>query len=836
MHNKSIEGVLKELDTSLSGLTESQAKDRLRLYGFNELEEEEESKLRVFLRQFASPLVVILLVAGFLSLLLGELKDATVIYGLVLVNGLLGFYQEIRALTSIRALKSITALKTRVLRDKDEKEIDVRFLVPGDIILLSEGDVVPADIRLVESVALQVDEAILTGESFPVGKMASVVLQEDAPIFERINCLYKGTTVVKGRAVGVVFATGRSTEIGRIARRMVERSPESPLTRALGILAKRLVFILFFSLFLLFLVGIYQGRDIKTLFFFIVAELVSAVPEGLPIVITLSLVVGVLRLSRQKTLVKYLPSAETLGSATYICTDKTGTITEGKPRVERYYPIDKFHLFMCAALCNDSNGIKGDPIELALLEWLEGERFGWPRVREAFERVWEHPFDAKRRFMAVVVKNGDSYDLYVKGAFESLLEMCKECPVEIAKMHESYAKSGLRVLAFGHSKIKRIPHDVHRVKISLVGVIGFLDPPKSGVDEAVKTAREAGIRVVMITGDNLLTAKSVASMVNIYKDQDIAIEGKDLEKFSDDELYNLLKRLTVVARASPDDKYRIVKVLQQKGEIVAVTGDGVNDVPALKAADLGVAMGSGSSAAKDAAKMIITDNNLSVIVEAVKTGRHIAKNIGTAIRYLISTNAFEVMYVSFAILFGLPLPFYATQVLWINLITDGVQDKTFPFTKYEGNPMKEKPKKPQDVLVGKQQLLKILYNSVFITVCHVLLFSYLLRTFSYEQALTISFTSSALSQFPVGIQEISDRPFFRDPLRFMLINPYIFLSVILGVSLQMVAIFFLSEYFHAVTLEWEHIKYALLIPVLTFLAIELRKCLFYLTTSHSVIR
>ncbi|MFN3813981.1 MAG: cation-translocating P-type ATPase [Aquificaceae bacterium] len=828
MHNKNIEEVLKDLNTSLSGLSESQAEYRLRLYGPNELEEGEESKLRVFLRQFTSPLVIVLLLAGFLSLLLGELKDSIAIYGLVLVNGLLGFYQELRALTSLRALKSITALKAKVLRDKDEKEIDIRLLVPGDIIFLREGDIVPADIRLVESVAVQVDEAILTGESFPVEKMASLVLQEDTPIFERVNCLYRGTVVAKGRAVGVIFATGRNTEIGKIARRMVEPSPESPLTKAIDILAKRWVLVLVLLLSSLFVIGLLQGREIKVMFLFVLAQLVSAVPEGLPIVITVTLVVGALRLSRHKTLVKYLPSVETLGSATYICADKTGTVTEGKLRVERYYSIDKFHLFMCAALCNDSDGIRGDPIEVALLEWLGRERFGWPRIREVFERVWEYPFDAKKRFMAVVVKNGDSYDLYVKGAFESLLEMCKECPKEIVQVHDSYAQSGLRVLAFGHSRIKRIPHEVHRVKIDLVGVVGFLDPPKSGVYEAVKRAREAGIRVVMITGDNILTAKAVASMINIYRDQDIALEGKDLDRFSNGELYSLLRRTTVVARASPDDKYRIVKVLQQKGEIVAVTGDGVNDVPALKTADLGVAMGSGSSAAKDAAKMIITDNNLSVIVEAIKTGRHIAKNIGTAIRYLLSTNAFEVMYVSLAILLGFPLPFYATQVLWINLVTDGVQDKVFPFTKYEGDPMKERPKKPQDVLVGRQQLFKILYNSVFITICHILLFAYLLQTFSYEQALTISFISSALSQFPVGIQEISDRPFFRNPLKFALINPYIFLSVLLGVSLQMVAISFLSEYFHAVRLEWEHIRYALLIPIFTFLAIELRKYLSHL--------
>lgn len=830
MHHKTIEQSLKELQTDLSGLSFQEVKSRLKTYGYNLLQEEKENKLKIFLRQFTSPFILILIAAGLIAIFFGEVKDATVVYGIIIVNGLIGFYQELKALSSIEALKSLTAFKVKVRRENEETEVDLKEIVPGDIVILNEGDVVPADVRLIEEVSLLVDESILTGESLPVEKHAQVILPYDTPLHERINCVYKGTVVVKGKALGVVFATGKNTELGKIAKRMQEKSPESPLTKALGSFGKKWLLILIFLMCLLVGIGLLQGRDPKTIIFFAVAQLVSAVPEGLPIVVTIALVVGALRLSREKVLVKYLPAVETLGSATYICSDKTGTITQGKLTVQNYIAYDKEKLFLTAALCNDADGIKGDPLELALLKWLDKEGIDWKSLRNRYPRIWEHPFDTKKRLMATVVSSetGEEFDFHIKGALESLLKLCEEEHKDLWKDHDLMASQGLRVLAFGYAKIKTLPTNVEEVKIKITGLVGFLDPPKEGVKEAVEIAKEAGIKIIMITGDNLLTSKTIAQMVGIYQKGDIAIEGKDLEKFNDDALYLLLKRTAVVARATPEDKYRVVKVLQSKGEIVVVTGDGANDAPALKIADLGIAMGSGSQAAKDAAKMIIVDNNLAIIVNAIRRGRLISKNIAKVIRYLLSTNAFEILYNSLAIITKLPLPLYATQILWINLVTDGVQDKTYPFTRYEGNPMKEKPKSPIKVFTGKDQFIKIAYNGILMSLLHYFLFKYLLNIYPYEIALTISFTSAVFSQWAVGIQEVGERPFFKNPWEYIKLNPYIYIGILLGAILQGFVLVFVPSYFHAVTLSLKHLGYALIVPVSTFFGIELRKWVLYI--------
>ncbi len=830
MHHKSPEESLRELNSTLEGLKEEEARNRLTLYGYNLLKEEKESKLRVLVRQFTNPFVLILMVAGFIALFLGDLKDAIVVYGILLANGFLGFYQELKAIASIEALKSLTTLRVKVIRNGVEREIDSKELVPGDLVILGEGDVVPADIRLIESSGLMVDEAMLTGESLPVEKEAGLVLLEDAPIHARSNCLYKGTTVVRGRGLGVVFATGKNTELGKIAQRVQEKPPESPLTKALSGFGRWWILILVVFLSLLVAVGVLQGRDLKTVVFFAVAQLVSAVPEGLPIVVTIALVVGAIRLSKEKVLVKYLPAVETLGSATYICSDKTGTITLGKLKVQEYMAYDRKRLFLCSALCNDADGTRGNPIDVALLRWLEEERVNWGVLREAYERLWEHPFDTKRRLMAVVVSDGSgAFDFYVKGALESLSGMCEEeCSAEVWQAHDRMAQEGLRVLAFAYAKLQKIPERVEEVKVKIVGLVGFMDPPKEGVKEAVESAKDAGIRVIMITGDNLLTARAVAKMVGIYEDRDIAIEGREIQKYRDEELYHLLKRVSVVARATPEDKYRIVRVLQSRGEVVAVTGDGVNDAPALRVADLGIAMGSGSQSAKDSAKMVILDNNLAIIVNAIKRGRLIAKNISKVIRYLLSANFFQILYNSLAIITGLPLPLYPTQILWINLVTDGVQDKAYPFTKYEEDPMKEKPKNPLWVFMGKGQLIVLLYNGLLMSLTHYALFVYLLKTFSYEIALTISFTSAVASQWAVGVQEISEKPFFRNPTGYIRLNPYVYFGIFIGTILQLSAITLLTDYFHAVALSVQHIPYVVLVPVFTFFGIELRKWFSYL--------
>ena len=823
-HSVPIEETLKKLDTSLEGLKEEEAEKRYKEYGPNEIIEKEESKFKIFLRQFTSPFILILLIAGFLAFLLGDIKDSLVVYGLIFVNGLVGFYQEIKAQASVKALKSLTSHTVKVIREGKEKEVDAKNIVPGDIVILREGDVVPADIRLIEATGLLVDESILTGESYPIEKLADDVLPEDTPIYKRLNCVYKGTVIVRGKAVGVVFATGDNTQIGMIAKRMEEKSPQSPLTRALNSFGKVWILVLLIVLTILTFIGLFQGRDAKNLVFFAVAQLVSAVPEGLPIVVTIALVVGALRLSKEKVLVKQLPAVETLGSATYICSDKTGTITLGKLEVNDYVAYDREKLILAAALCNDASEKDGDPLEVALLNWLLRERIDWKFLREKYVRVWEYPFDTKRRLMAVAVSSEKGIEFYVKGALESLVPLCsQDCSKDILKVHDTLAEKGLRVLAFGYSKLEEIPTDLDEVKIEIVGIVGFLDPPKEGVKEAVETAKKAGIKIIIITGDNILTAKAIAKSVGIYSEESLAIEGKSIEKLSDEELYSLLKNVSVIARATPEDKYRIVKTLQNHGEIVVVTGDGVNDVPALKIADLGIAMGSGSQAAKEASKMIITDNNLTVIVNAIKYGRLITKNLSKVIVYLLSANGFQILYNSLALISGLPLPLYPTQILWINLVTDGVQDKAYPFTKYEGDPMKEKPKKPEKTFIGKEQFLKVFYNAIVMAVVHYFLFKYLLNIFSYEKALTISFTSAVITQWAVGIQEVGEKPFFKNPVDYIKINRYIYVGVFVGIILQAFVVLVVPHYFHAIKLSIQDFPYVIIIPLITFFAIEIRK-------------
>ncbi|WP_333784645.1 cation-transporting P-type ATPase [Thermocrinis sp.] len=828
MHHKTPEEVFKELKTSPLGLSEEEAKKRLGIYGPNEIEEKKESLLGIFLRQYTNPLILVLIAAGILALFFGDWHDSAVVLGLVFINGIVGFYQEVKAKASIESLKLLTRQKVRVIREGIEKEIDASLLVPGDLILLSEGDVVPADGRLLEESGLLVDEAILTGESLPVEKYSHLVLEEDTPIYERLNCVFKGTVVVRGRAKAVVYATGKNSQMGLLASKLEEKPPESPLTVAIGSFAKKWMVALIVIISLLVLVGIAQGRDWKFLVFFGIAQLVSAVPEGLPIVITIALVVGALRLVKNKVLVRHLPAVETLGSATFICSDKTGTITEGRLRVEDYYSLDEEALIFCAALCNDSDGKKGDAVDLALLEWLDRIGFNWLGIRRVFERVWEHPFDTRRRLMAVVVRNGSHYELYVKGALESLSDMTDNVAQDLIKTHDRMAENGLKVLAFGKAVLDRVPDSIDSLKLEIVGLVGFLDPPKEGVKEAIEKARRAGIRVIMITGDNLLTAKAVASMVGIYRDGDLAIEGRQMAEYSDDELYELLKRVSVVARALPEDKYRIVKVLQSKGEIVAVTGDGVNDAPALRVANLGVAMGSGAQVSKDASAMIITDNNLSAIVQAIMLGRQISTNIAKVIRYLLSTNMFEILYNSLAILTGKPLPLYPTHILWINLVTDGVQDKAYPFTKHEDDPFKEKPKKPQEVFLGRRQLFYIIYNGTIMAFGHFILFSYLLEKYPYQTALTISFISAVFSQWSVGIQEISKKPFLINPISYVKLNPYIYLGISIGMFLQFLAIFVFSEFFQIIEPNIQQLGYALIMPGIIFIAVETRKIVEYL--------
>ena len=817
-HSKTIEETLRELNSSKKGISQKEAKDRLRIYGPNTIKTEEESNLILFLKQFHNPLIYILLVAALVSLILKNMLDFYLIIGIVLINGSLGFVQELKAKTSLKSLRKITDLKTTVIREGREITIPMSEVVPGDIVKVREGDVVPADIRLITDRDILIDESILTGESIPVEKDSSVVLDENTPLYERKNILFKGTVVVRGEGIGVVFATGKNTEMGKIIEKTQVKSVPSPFTKAITSFSRKWMVILIISLSILLIIGILQKREISQLFLLVISELVSAVPEGLPLVITLVLVVGALRLAKRKVLVRHLPAVETLGSATYIATDKTGTITEGKLKLFKTYGIVEEQFFNKLIYLSSHPSYK-DPVELAIVEWAKGKGFD----TNTLTPVKIFPFDIRKRYTASLYKEGERYLLVMKGAFEvlSLMDNDAQRKEKLNEVHDNLAEEGLRVLAIGYAYTESEPEDPGEVHINLAGLVAFRDPPKREAKEAVEWCKKMGIRIIMITGDNLKTAKAIGREVGIYSEGDIAITGTKLKEYDDEELYTILKRTSIVARALPEDKYRIVKVLQSKGEIVAVTGDGINDVPALKVADLGVAMGNGAEAAKDVAKMIITDNNLSVITEAVKYGKIIGINTKKVIYYLLSSSFGEITLLTLAFLLRLPFPLLPTQILWINLITDGVQDKAFPFTKEDPQDIPLKPGKIN--FFDGLQIFNILTTAIFMGLINLALFIYCLERFTYEHAVTVTFTSMVVNQWINGIHSIRNVPFFISPVKTFMMNPYLFLGLSVGFILQLIVTYLFPSLLHLTPLaftDWLLVFYS---SLFLFLFIELRK-------------
>jgi len=823
-HSLNIDDILKGLGSSLNGLSWEEARRRIQIYGKNILEEEKINRWKIFLRQFNSPLIYILLIAALISLIVGNMKDFLVITSLVFANGVIGYLQEIKAEVSIRSLKKLTESKVKVIREGKVVEIPSSELVPGDIVVLSEEDLVTADIRLIDSKGLLIDESSITGESVPVEKDHSVILPKETLPYELKNMVLSGTTVVRGSGIGIVVRTGRMTYFARIAEKVKEKPPLSPVIKALKVFIRRYVIFVIFFLTTVGIIAHYQGRRILEIALILISQLVSSVPEGLPIVITLTLVIGALTLSKRKTLVRYLPAVEVLGSATTIVIDKTGTITEGKLSVKEVFAKDEKMLRVVSALCNNFVDVHGDPIDRALAEWL-GEEY--EKIRSLYPRIKEYPFDVKHRFMATVNEFNGKKTIFIKGAYESLREMAiNEDLGEFEKVLERMTENGLRVLAFGYGGWNG--DDFGKWRIKIVGLIGFYDPPKEGVREAVETARRAGIRIIMITGDHLLTAKVIAKEVGIWREGDLILTGKDIDSLDDKELYKLLKKTTVIARALPEHKYRVVKVLQENNEIVAVTGDGVNDVPALRVADLGIAMGSGTEAAKSVAKMVIVNNDLRIIIDAIKQGRVIADNLRKVVYYLVSTSIGEMILISLSILLGLPLPLFAIQILWINLVTDGVQDKTFPFCKEETNVMNRLPRRPERLFFDKYQMARILYFGIVMGLTNTLLYMHLLNIYEYPIVNSIIFTSSVVAQWFNGIQAQKERePFFKNIKKSLTINPYIFLGISAGIVLQLIALYLVPDWFKTVPLPFEGWLYVLLVGLICFFAVEIWKWVEY---------
>jgi len=821
VHTLTIEEALSMLQTDVDGLTNSEVKKRQQEFGRNLLEEHKVSRFSLLLRQFKSLFVLVLLFASFISLLVGSFDDAFLILLIVCINTALGFWQELKALTSIEALKKMTESKILVIRDAAETTIPSSQIVPGDIVILQEGDIIPADLRLLKVESLSIDESVLTGESVPVVKEAAITLPEKTLPYELDNMALSGTVVVKGSATAVVVYTAKTSYLASIAAKAEEASPESPLTRALALFTKKHLSVVLSIIAFVGVIAYLQGREIIEITLLVIAEIVSSIPEGLPIVVTLVLTIGAMALSRKNVLVRYLPTVETLGSTTVIASDKTGTITQGKLIVKESFAINETFTKIASALANESEQGKGDPIDTALAQWLGGH---YEEIREQFRRTSFYPFDTKYRLMASANIIHDEHKIIVKGAYESLKEFAlnSEDFEKLDTAHDDFARKGLRVLAMGVGEYES--GGIEQWKVDIVGLIGFLDPPKEDVKIAVETAKSAGIRMMMITGDNALTATAIAQEVGIYTEGDNVLSGPEIAEIDDETLKSKLHNTTVWARMLPEHKYRIVKLLQESDEIVAVTGDGANDVPALKVADLGIAMGSGTEAAKATAKMILLNNDLSVIVEAVRQGRIIADNIRKSIYFLVTTSIDQIVLISGAILMGYPLPLYPVQILWANIVADSALDKTFPFIQEEDDVMQRQPKKPDVQFFDKLQIARTLYASGVIGLLGLWLYIDTITTSGHDAAVSIVFSAIIVSIWVNGLQSLKEHePFLKNIQISLSINPYLWIGISVGVVLHGLILTFAGEWFHAKIPSLTELGYILLMGLSVFVAIELRK-------------
>ena len=709
-HNETKETVLNEFHSDLSkGLTTSQVSAQRDKYGSNKLKErKKKTNFQRFIDQFKDVMILILLVAAVISFVLAcmgddpmEFFEPVLILLIVVLNAIMGVLQESKAEKALDALKNMSAPHARVLRDGSETIIEAAELVPGDIIRLEAGDFIPADARLLHSVSLKCEESALTGESVPSEKNADVLTDAAAPLGDRENCVFSGCSVTYGTAVAVVTATGMNTEMGKIANLLSdENDTQTPLQKKLAQLGKYLGVLALAACTIIFIVGLMNGIPVLEIFMTAVSLAVSAIPEGLPAIVTIVLSIGVQRMVKKNALIRRLPAVETLGSASVICSDKTGTLTQNRMTLVKAY-VDGFEkpedistqntvpvrqLLCYGTLCSDGSVVFhgteeqhiGDPTETSIV--LAAHKNGMPKedLLDHYPRLAELPFDSDRKLMTSINRIDGKNIVIVKGAFDMMLPRCIKGDMQTAKrLTEEMSEEALRVLAIGYKEIDTIPEILTSEEIenglTFMGLVGMIDPPRPEAKAAVATCKKAGIRPVMITGDHVVTASAIARDLGILRPGDLAITGAELDAMTDSTLDDMVEKISVYARVSPENKIRIVKAWQRKDQVVYMTGDGVNDAPALKAADIGCAMGiTGTDVAKGAADMTLTDDNFATIVDAVREGRGIYANIKKVVGFLLGTNIGEVIAVFCSMLFWHKTPLLSMQLLWINLVTDSM--------------------------------------------------------------------------------------------------------------------------------------------------------------------
>ena len=790
-YKESIEETISKLDSSIAGISNKEANERLEKYGYNELQEKEKTPTwKLFVDSFKDPLVIILLIAALVQIFLGEVVESSIIFAVLVLNSILGVVQTKKAEGSLASLKQLSVPNAKVIRNNSKVTIPSRELVPGDIVMLEAGDYVPSDGRIIEAQTLKVVEGMLTGESEPVLKHESSISEECA-LGDQKNMVFSGSMVVYGRATYVVTGCGMNTEVGKIANLLDNaENKETPLQQKLDVFGKKLGIGIVGLATVIFGIQVFRGGNVADSFMFAIAIAVAAIPEALSSIVTIVLAVGTNTMAKKQAIIRKLPAVETLGSTSVICTDKTGTLTQNKMTVVKTYmygvkegnlvdnisggeaAITKYSsyqdemLTLASVLCNDSDitneGVEiGDPTEVALINYASKNNLNYKEIRNSNNRLNELPFDSDRKLMSTINKVDKETLMFTKGAPDIVFSRCKyaledgelvainqDIIDEYKKVNEEFSNKALRVLAFASKTVKDEnfePSIEDEDDLTLIGIMAMIDPPREEVYEAVENAKKSGIKTVMITGDHKTTAAAIAKDIGIMVDGDLALTGQELDVLTDDQLDKKLEQISVYARVSPENKIRIVKAWQRKGKVCAMTGDGVNDAPALKQADIGIGMGSGTEVAKDASAMVLLDDNFATIVKAVEVGRTVYSNIKKSITYLFSGNLGGIIAILFAVFAGWANPFTTLQLLFINLVTDSLPAIALGLEKPEKTVMKNAPRDPNEGILSGGTLRAVLTRGTIIGVVTIFA-QYVGMQHSPELGTAMAFATLTLSR------------------------------------------------------------------------------------------
>lgn len=807
-HTLSKEEVIKKLNTNReNGLSESEAIKRQEKFGKNVLKSKPKEKLIVkFIKQFNDYMIIILIIASIVSAAVSwwqgenDYIDSIIIIGIVIFNAILGLVQEEKAEKSIEALKKMISPTTKVIRNGIQKQVEAVELVPGDIVVLEAGSYVPADCRLIESFNLKVEESSLTGETEAILKDADCTLENNIALGDMKNLAFMTSIITNGHAKAVVVETGMNTKVGEIANMIMENeAPETPIQKKLNGVSKVLGTVCLVICLVIFVIGIFKKIPPMEMFMTSVGLAVAAIPEGLPAIVTIMLSIGVTNMAKKQSIIRKLPAVETLGSSSVICSDKTGTLTQNKMKVVKTCTKNELLLIELSTMCTDCEvlynknnlEVQGEATEVAIVNYGISKGKLKNELYNKMPRISEIPFDSNRKMMTTIHKIETGYRVITKGAPDVLLKKCININEEkIQEENLKMANKALRVIAVGYKDIKSLPAEINTNTIennlNFVGLIGMIDPPREGVNEAVKTCKHAGIKTVMITGDHIATAKAIAKDLGILGPSDKAITGSELDKIPQEKLENEIRNYSVFARVNPEHKVRIVKAWQKTGAVVAMTGDGVNDSPALKNADIGIAMGkNGTDVAKNAADMILADDNFVTIVEAVKQGRTIYDNIKKAIHFLIATNIGEIVIILIGLILGFKSPLLAIQLLWINLVTDSLPAIALGLEPPDKDIMNRKPVNSRKGIFSDGLWGKIAVEGTMIGMLGLMAFSIGNKYYGIEVGRTMGFIALGVSELIHGFNIKSEKSIFKTKL---FENKFLIGSFILGVFLQTIVV------------------------------------------------